>query len=129
MDILVSGTNAEDHLQNLWALFKHLQDLGLHCRLEKCAFAQPSMEYLGQVLLCKGVSKGSKVDSVRKMQSPSDVTSVHSFLCSMQFYRKFIPDCATISEPLTRLAQKGQPRNWYVAEQAAFQRLKSILCT
>ena len=40
-DILVSGDNAQDHLENLRALFQRLYDKGLRCRLEKCQFAQP----------------------------------------------------------------------------------------
>ncbi|XP_045117643.1 uncharacterized protein K02A2.6-like [Portunus trituberculatus] len=45
-DILVSGSNAEEHLQNLRALLQRLQDKGLRCNLEKCIFAQPSVDYL-----------------------------------------------------------------------------------
>ena len=46
-DILVSGNNAQEHLGNLRALFRRLNEKGLHCNLEKCTFAQPSVEYLG----------------------------------------------------------------------------------
>ena len=37
-DILISGNNAEEHLQNLNALLQRLDDKGLRCRLEKCVF-------------------------------------------------------------------------------------------
>ena len=49
-DLLVSGANAEEHLQNLQALLQRLQDKGLRCNLEKCCFAQSSVEYLGHTL-------------------------------------------------------------------------------
>eukprot|EP00731_Ephydatia_muelleri_P024399 Em0016g670a len=62
-DILVSGSNASEHLQNLRALLQRLQDKGLHCRKEKCLFAQPSIEYLGYTLSSKGVAKGRKADA------------------------------------------------------------------
>ena len=39
-DILVSGSNASEHLQNLRALLQRLKDKGLRCRKEKCLFAQ-----------------------------------------------------------------------------------------
>ena len=41
-DILVSGDNAKDHLMNLQALFKRLEEKGLRCNREKCVFAQVS---------------------------------------------------------------------------------------
>ena len=57
-DILVSRIVAEDHLSNLWRLLQRLQDKGLHCRLEKCHFAQPYVEYLGHLLSQQGIAKG-----------------------------------------------------------------------
>ncbi|KAL5505455.1 hypothetical protein EMCRGX_G006888 [Ephydatia muelleri] len=60
-DILVSGTTASEHIQNLRALLKCLEEKGLRCRLEKCLFAQPSVEYLSQ----QGIAKGPKVHAVK----------------------------------------------------------------
>ncbi|KAG8233479.1 hypothetical protein J437_LFUL014361, partial [Ladona fulva] len=95
-DILVSGYNAEEHLRNLRILFQRLQDKGLRCRLEKCSFAQSSIEYrrlgdtLGNTLSQQGICKGSKVEAVLKMPPPSDVSNLRSFLGSFQFYAKSV---------------------------------------
>ena len=62
-DILVSGVTASNHLQNLRALFLRLQEKGLRCRLEKCSFAQSSVEYLGFMISNQGIAKGHKVDA------------------------------------------------------------------
>ena len=53
-DILVSGSTSSEHLQNLRALLQRLESKGLRCRLEKCVFAQPSVEYLGHILSGQG---------------------------------------------------------------------------
>ena len=37
-DILVSGNNTQEHLENLRALFRRLNEKGLHCNLEECIF-------------------------------------------------------------------------------------------
>ena len=58
-DILVSGATAAEHLQNLHALLRCLEEKGLRCRLEKCSFAQPSIEYLGHTLSQQGIAKRS----------------------------------------------------------------------
>ena len=80
-DMLVSGQDTNDHLGNLKRLLTRLNDKGLSCR-DKCQFAQPSVEYLGNTLLAEGISKGSKVEAVLKMPPPTDVSSLKSFLGS-----------------------------------------------
>ena len=49
-DLLISGKDAEDHLKNLRQLLQRLHEKGLRCRLEKCPFAEPYVEYLGHLL-------------------------------------------------------------------------------
>ena len=81
-DILISGTTAEDHLNNLRQLLKRLNDKGLRCRIEKCVFAEDSVTYLGHTISRNGISKGPKADAVTKMPAPSNVTQLCSFLGS-----------------------------------------------
>ena len=126
-DILVSGANAEEHLQNLRRLLSRLNERGLRCRLEKCAFAQPSVEYLGHHLSQHGISKGSKVDAVMSMPEPENVTQLRSYLSSVQFYGKFLPDLATVTEPLHRLTRKNIPWKWEETEREAFQKVQRLL--
>ncbi|KAL5491712.1 hypothetical protein EMCRGX_G017061 [Ephydatia muelleri] len=77
-DILVSGTTASEHIQNLRALLKRL-----------------------------GFAAAWRI----------------------QFYGKFLPNLATITEPLHRLTKKGISWSWGAEEQEAFQKLKGLLCT
>jgi len=107
-DLLVSGVDAEDHLHNLERLLERLQSIGLRCRKEKCQFAQPTVEYLGRVLSKERISMGSKVDGVRDIPAPKDVSQLRSFLGSGQFYSKFLlPDFFTMASPLYKLLRKG----------------------
>ena len=92
-DILVSGVNASELLENLHVLLQCLQDKDLQCRFEKCHFAEPSIECLGHTLSQKGITKGSKVDAL------IHVNSLRSFLGSVQFYSKFLPNLATVLAP------------------------------
>ena len=62
------------------------------------------------------------------MPASSDVTSLKSFLGSVQFYAKFLhPSYATEAEPLHRLTKKDVEWNWGSTEQSSFERLKSLL--
>ena len=126
-DMLVSGKDDADHLSNLKKLLTRLNDKGLRCRRDKCLFAQSSVEYLGHTLSAEGISKGSKVEAVLNMPPPTDVSSLKSFLGSVQFYGKFVCNLATITEPLYRLTKKANPWKWGDEEQAAFDKLKNVL--
>ena len=45
-NILVSGNNTKEYLGDLRTLFRHLNEKRLCYNLEKCIFAQPSVEYM-----------------------------------------------------------------------------------
>ena len=126
-DILISGKTAEDHLNNLRRLLKRLNDRGLRCRIQKCVFAQNSVTYLGHTISRDGISKGPKADAVTKMPAPSNISQLCSFLGSVQFYNKFLPDLSTISEPLYHLTEKHTKWKWEEPQQDAFQKLKQML--
>ena len=126
-DLLVSGRTADEHLSNLRGLLQRLSENGLRCRKGKCVFAQARVEYLGHTLSADGVSKGSKIDDVCNMAPPTDVSTVKAFLGAVQFYSKFIPNMATLAEPLHELTRKGESWRWTEREQNSFQNLKEVL--
>ena len=55
-NILVSGPIPEEHLNNLHRLLQRLKESGLRCRLEKCGFTQPTIEYLGHLFSSEGMA-------------------------------------------------------------------------
>jgi len=104
--ILVCRATAEDHLTNLWILLQQLLDRGLRCNREKCIFAECSVEYLGHRLSHDNIAKGSRIKVFKKMPAPTDVSSLKSFLGSVQFYNKFLPNFSTVITPLPELLRK-----------------------
>ena len=112
-NILISGNNTKEHLENVRALFRRLNEKELCCNLEKRIFAQLGVEYLGHTLSKDGVAKGTKVDAVLRMPPPTNVGTLRAFMGSVQFYAKFLPQyLSTITEPLHKLIRKGQQWNW-----------------
>ena len=67
------------------------------------------------------------MDAVIRMPPPSDVSTLRSFLGSVKFYGKFIPNLATLLEPLNRLLRKKTPWARNAQEKEAFQKLKDEL--
>nr|CAB3249686.1 uncharacterized protein K02A2.6-like [Phallusia mammillata] len=129
-DLLVIGSSAKDHLNNLRRLLQRLSEKGLRCRFEKCKFAQPTVEYLGHLLHKDGIRKASKLDAVLNMPAPKDVSALRSFLGSVQFYSKFLPPSfSSIAEPLYRLTRDKVLWSWNNEESKAFRQLKTLLST
>ena len=126
-NILIRGKTAKDHLNNLRRLLKRLNNRGLRCRIQKCVFAQDSVTYLGHTISRDDIYKRPKADAVTKMPAPSNVSQLHSFLGSVQFYNKFLPNLSTISESLYHLTEKHTKWKWEEPQQEAFQKLKQML--
>lgn len=69
----------------------------------------------------------SKVETVRNFREPETSEKVKSFLGLINFCAAFIPNMATISEPLRRLARKKEPFKLGETQRVAFQTLKKKL--
>ena len=63
------------------------------------------------------------------MPRPHDVPTLKSFLGSIQFYAKFLPNLSTVTEPLHRLTKRGTEWRWEAEQEAAFTTLKNMLST
>ncbi len=106
-------------------MFDALRKHKLFCKFKKCEFALSSIQYLGYVVE-NGCYKPdpAKVDSIVNFPVPRNVTEVRSFLGLVNFYRKFIRNCAAIAKPLTTLTRKDVSFVWDSKCQVAFDSLK-----
>ena len=78
-DILVAGTNKEDHLQNLYQVFKCLKRARLTLKKSKYKFFVSSVEYLSHVIDRNGLHPSeSKVRAIKEVPHPSSVTDLSS---------------------------------------------------
>lgn len=127
-DIAVMGRTMEEHNQRLREVMKKLQDMGLRLNLKKCVFATNSITFLGHMIDAEGLHPSpTKVKEIQEKPAPTSKETLRAFLGLYNFYEKFLPDKATILEPLYRLLESKRPWAWGEAEQAAFERAKSIL--
>ena len=103
-DILVSGKDGPDHLVNLESVLRRLFSAGLKLRLAKCLFMQPEDTYCGYVISGDGIQPVvAKVDAIKNAPEPKDVNQLRAFLGMLNYYHRFLPDAATILEPLHQL--------------------------
>ena len=70
-DILVTGANDTEHLKNLEAVLKRLQQ---RLKKSKCNFLRPRVEYLGHLIDSQGLrATKSKVEAIENAPPPQNV--------------------------------------------------------
>ncbi|XP_053619708.1 uncharacterized protein K02A2.6-like [Plodia interpunctella] len=118
-DIACTGINRSEHISNLLALFNRLREVGLRIKLEKCAFLQDSITYVGFVIDKNGLHPDKKkIRAIVDAPQPKDVTQLKSFLGLVNYYGKFIPKLSTILHPLHQLLRKNV--DWYWSDECDF---------
>nr|XP_055061179.1 uncharacterized protein K02A2.6-like [Misgurnus anguillicaudatus] len=127
-DILITGKDTKQHMENLEEVLKRLQASNLRVRREKCLFFQSSVSYLGHVIDSDGIHPmKEKTDAIKKAAIPENVTELRSFLALLNYYGKFIPNLSTIIKPMTELLHKDIAWSWSENCQAAFEDAKRHL--
>ncbi|XP_053085641.1 uncharacterized protein K02A2.6-like [Pangasianodon hypophthalmus] len=127
-DILVTGRTEAEHLENLDAVLGRLEEFGLHVEKGKCDFFKDSLEYLDHIIVAEGLHKSpEKVSAIVNAPTPSNITQLRSFLGLLNYYGRFIPNLATIANPLNALLCKGKRWQCSAECEAAFKKAKEQL--
>ena len=128
--LVVTRGTYEEHLEELEIVMKRLTKAGLKCKIDKCLFCQPEIEYLGYIITKEGVKpQPKKVQAILDMQRPTTKTEVRHFLGMVQYYRDLWPRRSEICAPLTELtrgAKKGSVE-WNDRCENAFITMKRLI--
>ena len=111
-DILITGAAKEEHLQNLEEVLRRLQTYGIRMKRSKCYFMRDSVAYLGHVVDTDGIRATPEKIAITQAPMPKNVQQLRSFLGLLNYYRKFLPNLATIIQPLNDLFRKDQKWDW-----------------
>jgi hypothetical protein len=129
-DILIATETWQEHLKALEAVFKRLDEANLSARPKKCFVGFEELSFLGHVVR-KGeiLPESDKVQRAAEAPIPKTKKDVRSFLGTVGYYRKFIPNFSAIALPLTDLTKKGASNivEWTPECDKAFQSLKARL--
>lgn len=127
-DIVVHGTSVEEHDARLRKLLDRIREKGLTLNKEKCKFRMSEIVFMGHLLSARGIGPAkSKVTAVNDARQPETASEIRGFLGLVNYSSRFIPDLATLSEPLRRLTRKGVHFNWGQEQEHAFEELKRRL--
>ena len=127
-DILVWGTNAEEHDQRLHAVLTRCKDIRLTLNKEKCKFGVSEVTYIGHKLTPEGVHPDpDKVKAIKEMPAPSDKKGIERLLGTINYLAKFIPEMSTMTLPIRELLKKDVVFEWQSSQDSAFHKIKETL--
>ena len=115
---------------------QRLKEHGIELGLNKCEFSKDSVQFLGFRVTGEVLKPAPEmVKSLMEAKVPINLTQLRSFLGAYSFYRRFIPNFATIVSDLVALTEgysakvKGVnvPVNCDEKCLQAFQKLKEIM--
>ncbi|KAK9952340.1 hypothetical protein ABG768_018185 [Culter alburnus] len=103
-------------------MLQQIDKAGLKLNTAKCHFRQPELSFLGHTLSGKGLRPDAlHVPAVADTPPPSDDISLRSFLGLTSWYFKFIPNFATVVEPMCMLLRGSVPFMWSPEAQESFE--------
>jgi len=127
-DILIYSKTFEEHLEHIEAVFTRLRNAGLKLKRSKCEFLKTEVNYLGHIVSSSGIKPDrSKIEAIEKLEPPTDVRGIRSFIGMTGYYRRFIVNYAKIAKPLTELTKKNRRFYWTEACQQSFDTLRRAL--
>lgn len=127
-DIVIVTPTFEEHLEWLERVLKKIFAAGLTINPAKCEFCRPQVRYLGFIVQRDGLTVDpDKVQPILEYPAPRNIKQLRRLLGMSSWYRRFIPQFATLSEPLTRLLRKNQRWEWTEDQVRAFEQIRSHL--
>jgi len=134
MDNCALGTKLKDielHEEIVHFLFDLFAENGLHLKLSKTVFMQPSIDFLGVRISKDGATiDPAKVAGIAEW--PEEITTLkgaQSAIGVIGYHQIFIPGFSMIAAPITRLFGKDVPFIWSQECKEALRELKQRVTT
>ena len=128
-DLLVYGTDDDDHDRNLLALLEKCHAVGLTLNPNKLKFKCKTVPFFGNIVTDEGIKPDpSKVQAIKNWPVPTCLKELQSFLGVVNFLNKFIPQLSKLRLPLQGLCKKDIDFKWSDTHQKAFQAIKDAVC-
>ena len=127
-DIIVHAETEVKHDHRVHAVLERCEKINLTLNKGKCVFKVKEVTYIGHKLTQEGIKPDNeKVRAINDMPAPIDKKGVERLLGTVNYLGKFIPNLATVTEPIRVLLRKDIEFQWAREQEKALHEIKSIL--
>ena len=128
VEVLVWGSDEQDHYRALSATFQQLRNSGLTLKRSKCEFGKRSINFFGLTFSDQGIGPDpEKVEALQHVSPPTNQAELRSFLGMANYSAPFIYNYATLAAPLRNLVKKNARWKWKQEHEKSFQAIKETL--
>ena len=131
-DVGIWDDSWDNHLKTLRKVLQRLQTDGFAINPLKCEFGVKETDWLGYWLTPIGLKPWrKKVDAIIKLEAPTMLTQVRSFIGAVTYYRDMFHRRSHVLTPLTELTKGTGPKKrkiiWTDECQKSFDTMKAII--
>ncbi|KAF9756144.1 Retrovirus-related Pol polyprotein from transposon opus, partial [Nosema granulosis] len=125
-DILIYGETEEEHDMAFIRICDKLSKAGFQANQDKIEFKKKEVTFLGHNIAYNCIkSHMDPAEGFKNYKRPENIEEVRRFLGIVNYYRKFIQNCAQKAEPINRLLRKEIKFEWKESQEEAFVLLKN----
>lgn len=127
-DIVIYSRSLEEHASHLEDVLGRLKAAGITLNPAKAQIARTQVQLLGFTLGGGSIEPNAeKLQAILDFPTPTEVRGLRRFLGMANFYRSFIPSCARLQAPLSRLLGKSVEWHWGPEQEHAFRSLSRAI--
>ena len=126
-DVLVFGTDADEHWCRLRLVLERIQNSGMTLKKEKCEFGVTEIKFLGHIICLEGVKLDpDKAKTIMDISPPTCKREAKRFLGMVNYLNKFSSKLAELCSPIYETTSIV-PFYWGLDQQVAFEEIKKEL--
>jgi len=129
-DVLGHTSDWNGHMKVLRDFFERVRKVNLSLKPSKCKIGFAEVDFLGHTLQKDTIRpQRETVGRILDTDRPKTKKACRSLLGMINFYRRYIPNCAEIIAPLTELTKGRAPNvvKWGDKQESAFKEVKRLL--
>ena len=100
-DITIFSKKRGEHTFHLKQIFERCRKYGISLNPKKCVFAVTEGKLLGHIVSKRGISiEPERIKAIEQIPMPHNKKGMQSFMGTINFVRRFVPDFAQTVKPL-----------------------------
>ncbi len=127
-DILIFAASQAEHDALVREILQRLRRVGFAICNNKCSFSKREVTFLGHLISGDAIRPDPlKMEALQCMQPPSTLAELQSFLGFVNYIARYVPNLATLAEPLRRLQSSKVHFAWTDEQDRSFRAIRQCL--